>query len=120
MERKFKKHCDHLYEIIFMTSAGRIYRNGIDKNQYMIEFGNMFLSMSHENMSRFEAFLTNTKDSELQQLVLPSINKIVLQPMKSLGSYAFTLCEFKALQELVLGAKHTLLIEQELNEILNR
>jgi hypothetical protein len=85
----------------------------------MIEFGNMFLSMTHDNMDRFENFLSNTSDEELQKLMIPSIEKIVIQPMKSLGSYAFNFEEFKNLQELVTGAKNIILIEKELVDILN-
>jgi hypothetical protein len=70
-------------------------------------------------MDRFEKFLSKTGEDQINQLMIPSIQKVVIQPMKSLGSYAFSKCEFLRLKELVNGAKNIVLIEQELSEILN-
>ena len=119
MERNIHNKCNQLFEVIFKTTFGTIYRSGLNKNMYTIEFGNMFLSLTHDNIDRFEKFVSETNDDELNNLMIPSIQKVVIQPMKSLGSYAFTKCEFLKLRELLNGAKSIVMIEQDLAEILN-
>ncbi len=119
MNHKTKDYCDELYELIFKTRNGRFFRNGINKNIYMIEFGNMFLNMNCCNLNRFVDFILNVEEEQLEQMIVPSINKIVFQPMNSVGCYAFTLEEFLELRVLLEESKAIIELEVEVYNILN-
>ncbi len=85
----------------------------------MIEFGNMFLNMNCCNLNRFVDFILNVEEEQLEQMIVPSINKIVFQPMNSVGCYAFTLEEFLELRVLLEESKAIIELEVEVYNILN-
>ena len=114
-----KKYCDELYELVFQTKHGRVFRNGINKRVYMVEFGNMFINLTCCNLNRLAEFVNKADDNDIDKMIIPSINKIVLQPMKSLGCYAFTLEEFLELRVLLEESKALLELENEVQYILN-
>ena len=119
MSHQARGFCEELYELVFQTDNGRVFRSGLDSNVFMIEYGNMFINMNCCNFNRFTDFLSNTQEEDIKKMILPSINKIVIQPMKSLGCYAFTLEQFLELRVLVEESRQIAKIQNEVHHILN-
>ena len=119
MNIRSKKFCNELYRLLYQTKEGKIYRNGINENLLMIEFGNMFLTFSKANFVKFKKFITAVEGEDIKKLIIQPTNKIVIQPMKSVGCYAFTEPQFIELQELILKAFDLMEIEDEIDLILS-
>ena len=114
-----KKSCNELYKLLYQTKGGCVYQNGIHENLFVMDFGNMFLSLSKVNFRTFKNFITNIQHDEIHKLVVKPSNKIIVQPMKSVGCYAFTEAEFIELQDLVLQSFDLIEIQDEINLILD-
>tara|TARA_B100000809_G_scaffold103427_1_gene102120 strand:- start:1755 stop:2120 length:366 start_codon:yes stop_codon:yes gene_type:complete len=119
MRVKSKKISGELYKHLYQTERGCVYRNGMNENLFMMDFGNMFLSLSKVNFITFKDFITTIKLTEIHKLIVQPSNKIIIQPMKSMGFYAFTESQFIELQELILKSFDLIEIEDEINLLLN-
>lgn len=119
MRVKSKKKSGELYKYLYQTERGCVYRNSINENLFLLDFGNMFIRLSKANFISFRAFITKIKLAEIHNFIVQPSNKIIVQPIKSMRCYAFTESQFIELQELIFKSFDRIEIEDEINLLLN-